>query len=206
MVQRPNQAHDRSVPRRQLAIVLLLKMVALLVQIAGGIWTGSLALLTDSVHLSADALGNVVGLFCMYHGERAVSSASQKRREAVGSLIIGVLVCLAATGIIWHAIERLVSQAPDILAGPMLLCAVIGMLINLINLYKLEPHRHIGLVHATAQHEKADFLSSLAVVAGAALIMVSGWNLADTILSFAIASYVFFNSGIGVIIRVIRQW
>lgn len=176
---------DRSRERKILQITLTLKIVAAILQVVFGLITGSLALLSDALHVALDVGGNVVGWCAFRVGESKSSIQKQQQIEAVGGGFIGLLICSASLIILWHAYHRFGHEA-DILSGPVIVVATIGLVINWINLRLLGPHKHLFVIHAVRAHELWDFISSIAVVLCGLVIYATGYNRIDTVASFAI--------------------
>jgi len=185
-----NDSQTRKQAQRVLAWALALKLLVCGVQVTGVYYSGSLALQADSVHVAFDALGNVIGLVVIILGRQAHRRWTQEKIEAVGSGLVGILIAGAACYIIWQAVSRY-GREPEILSWPLLIAAILGMTINWLNI-RILGHVHLGVVHAVREHERADFLSSLAVVVGA--IVLLWWPQAtwlDTIISLLLGIYIF---------------
>ena len=182
-----NRPDDRSRERRVLLIALVLKVAAAILQGSFGIITGSLALISDALHVSMDVGGNVVGWCAIKVGETTHSTHKQKQVEAVGGGLVGLIICLASFIILWHAYGRFGHEA-DILSEPMIVVATIGLAINWINLKLLGAHTHLFVIQAVREHERWDFISSIAVVLCGLAIYATGHNWIDTIASFGIGA------------------
>src|SRR5699024_328741 len=108
--------------------------VYMVVELAGGIWTNSLALLSDAGHMLSDSISLGVGLLAFTFGEK-VSNYSKtygyKRFEILAAVFNGVTLILIALYIFYEAYKRF-SQPPDIASSGMLIIAFIGLLVNIL--------------------------------------------------------------------------
>jgi cobalt-zinc-cadmium efflux system protein len=172
---------------RRLALALGVTAVFFVVQLLGGLWTGSLALLADSAHLLGDAAALLLALGAAWLAARPASlqrSFGFRRAEVLAALVNGVTLVVAAIWIAFEAFERM-SEPPAIATGPMLVIALAGLVANLVSL-RILGHGH-GLNERGAYlHVLGDLLGSVAVVAAGLLIVAFGWYLADPVLSLFI--------------------
>src|SRR5262249_11751635 len=125
--------HERSESRRALAIALALTASYTVVEVVGGIYTGSLALLADAVHMLSDNLAIAVALAAAWLAARPATpgrSFGYKRAEVLAALANGVLLVALAIWIFVAAAQRL-ADPPDVLGGWMLVIAVVGIAMNL---------------------------------------------------------------------------
>ncbi|GIW07916.1 MAG: zinc transporter ZitB [Dehalococcoidia bacterium] len=187
------ESHDHTDHRltgtsgRRLALALVVTAVFFVVQLVGGFWTGSLALLADSAHLLGDAAALLLALGAALLAARPASvqrTFGFRRAEVLAALINGITLVVAAFWIGLEAFERLQEPHP-IATGPMLAIALAGLVANAVSL-RILGHGH-GLNERGAYlHVLGDLLGSVAVVVAGLLIAVFGWYLADPILSLFI--------------------
>lgn len=178
---------------RPLWIAFGLTLFFLLVEVAGGLLTNSLALLSDAAHMMTDVLALGISLFAVRMARRpadAKRTYGYARMEAIGALINGGLLFLAAGYILWAAVGRF-SQPPHVESGGMLLVAVLGLLVNLISMKLLQAGAGESLNMKGAYLEVwSDMLGSLGVIAGAVLIRFTGWTVVDPIIAVLIGLWV----------------
>jgi cobalt-zinc-cadmium efflux system protein len=205
------QNHDHSVERssgdeatkNRFVLSLVLTGLILVAEIVGGFWTGSLALLSDAAHVFLDMLA--LGMSYV-----AVVLASLKpndrhtygfhRMKVIAAFINGATLLLVAVEIFREAAHRLANPAP-ILAGPMLVVAVIGLVVNLVVALVLRSHDHDDLNTQSAfLHVLSDALSSVGVIGAGILILFTGWMWVDPLVSVMIAVVILSSSG-----RVLKQ-
>lgn len=176
--------------RGRLTVALVLVGGFLVVEVVGGLWTGSLALLADAGHMFADAGGLALALFAIWIASRPPTPAKTYgyyRAEILAALLNALVLLLVAGAILLEAYERV--RAPrEVLGGPMLLIAAVGLAVNLLGAWLLHRDATASLnVRAAYLETLADALSSLGVLAAAAVVMATGWTVADPLVSAAIA-------------------
>jgi cobalt-zinc-cadmium efflux system protein len=168
-----------------------------LVELAGGWWTGSLALVADAVHMGIDVVALGVSLFAAKLSLLPPDSKrtfGYKRVEVLAALGNGVAL-LVATGIIlgeaWHRWD----QPSPVLAGPMLVVAVLGLACNVASGLMLYKHSHNNInLRGAFLHVVSDALGSLAAIVSAGLILAFGWQRADSAASALICAGIIFTS------------
>lgn len=199
-----DHAHDHSAPghshvpavikhEKPLWIAFGLTFIVLLVEIAGGLLSNSLALLSDAAHMMTDVAALGVSLFAVRMSRRpadARRSYGYARMEAIGALINSSLLFLVAGYILWEAIGRFRSPQ-EVASGSMLVVAVVGLLANLISMKLLAAGAGESLNMKGAYLEVwSDMLGSLGVIAGAAVIHFTGWALLDPIVAVLLGLWV----------------
>ncbi len=159
------------------------------VEVVGGIYTGSLALLADAVHMLSDNLAIALALAAAWLATRPATpgrSYGYKRAEVLAALANGVLLVALSIWIFVAAMQRL-SDPPDVLGGWMLVIAVVGIAVNLGAGGVLYRSRAASInVEAAFRHVLADLLGSFGVLAAAVVILTTGWLQADPIVSILI--------------------
>ncbi|HEY6583641.1 MAG TPA: cation diffusion facilitator family transporter [Gaiellaceae bacterium] len=190
--------HDvRAQNRRVLAVVLGLTAAFTLVEVVGGIATGSLALLADAAHMLSDNLALGLALFAVWLAGRPSTperSFGYQRAEILAALANGVVLVALAIWIFIEAWQRF-SSPPDVLAGWVALVAVLGLAVNLVAALLLHRHGRDTLnTRAALRHVLADALGSVGVLVSAFVILVTGWEYADPIAGVVIAFLVLASS------------
>jgi cobalt-zinc-cadmium efflux system protein len=171
-------------------LAALLTGVFMLAEVAGGLISGSLALLADAGHMFTDfvALAMAWGAFRL-----ATRPANDRytygydRISILVAFVNGLTLFAVAVWIVWEAVQRL-SNPADILAGTMLWIAVGGLAVNLIVFWVLLGADQENLnIRGAVIHVIGDLLGSVGAIAAALIIMATGWGLADPILSVLVA-------------------
>jgi cobalt-zinc-cadmium efflux system protein len=170
-------------------MALALTAAYTVVEVVGGIYTGSLALLADAVHMLSDNLALALALAAAWLATRPATpgrSYGYKRAEVLAALANGVLLVALSIWIFVAAIQRL-TDPPDVLGGWMLVIAVVGIAVNLAAGGVLYRSRAASInVEAAFRHVFADLLGSFGVLAAAVVILTTGWVQADPIVSILI--------------------
>ncbi len=184
-------AHDHaSASRRALLLVFVLTLSFTAVEIAGGLWTGSLALLADAVHMVSDVLAIGLALLAVTLARRPATSRRSfgfQRAEILAAFVNGLALVAVSCWIAWEAVGRL-ADPPEILGGWMLVVATVGLLVNGVSAAVLVRSGGEGLnIEAALRHVVADLLGSTGVLVAALLVVLTGWWLADPLVSLCIA-------------------
>lgn len=162
----------------------------MIVEAVGGILTGSLALLADAGHMLSDSFGLFLALGAVWLAARPPTARRTfgfKRAEILAALVNGVTLVLIAVWIVIEAVGRL-GDPPEIESGGMLIVALAGLAVNLTAAFILGRALGDSLnVSAAFRHVIADLLGSIGVIAAALIILFTGWELADPVISLAIA-------------------
>jgi cobalt-zinc-cadmium efflux system protein len=184
-------------------VALALTGLILLAEVAGGVLTHSLALLSDAAHVLLDMLALGMSYVALRLAARPADDRhtyGYHRFEVLAALANGSLLLLMAFGIFREAVRRFNAPEP-VLAGPMLIVAVLGLGINLIVMRVLGDHDHDDLnVRSAWLHVLGDMLSSVGVIAAGLIILLTGWTLADPLVSVLIGLVILAGAG-----RVLRQ-
>jgi cobalt-zinc-cadmium efflux system protein len=169
--------------------------VFLIVEIIGGLLSGSLALLADAGHMATDAAALLLALFAMRIAERAPTLAKTygyQRTEILAALANGVGLVLIALYVSYEAVLR-IAEPRDVEGGLMLAVAVAGLAANLACAWVLHAGRKSSLnVRGAFLHVMGDALGSLGAITAAVLIRVYGWTLADSLVAIGIAVLILF--------------
>ncbi|MGJ4099457.1 cation diffusion facilitator family transporter [Corynebacterium macclintockiae] len=190
-------AHSHSAPTdaplRALLIVLGVTGTVFFAELIGGLITGSVALLADAMHMLSDAAGLIIAVVAIFIGRRAATAQATfgyRRVEVLAALVNAVTVLGISAWIVVEAFQRL-SEPVEIMAGPMMIVAVIGLLANIISAWILNRQReHSVNVQGAFLHVLADMLGSVAVLVAGGVIILTGWQYADVIASLVIAALV----------------
>src|SRR2546422_11547977 len=119
--------------RGRLPATLALTCAFLVVEVAGALWSGSLALLADAGHMLADAGGLGLALFAIWIAGRPPTPAKTYgyyRAEILAALVNAIVLLAIAGGILVETYRRVLAP-PDVLGGPMLAVAVVGLAADL---------------------------------------------------------------------------
>jgi len=183
---------------RRVTSAITLTAITLAAEIVGGIWSNSLALLSDAGHVFLDLFALVLSLAAIKLASQPPSelhSYGWHRAEVLASLINGLTVFLMAIGILYEGTKRLLLPE-EVQTTPMLVVAVLGLIANLLAAKSLHGHAHDDLnVRSAFLHVLGDAAASVGVIAGALLMHFTGWYQADPLISIAIGLLILTGAG-----------
>jgi cobalt-zinc-cadmium efflux system protein len=182
---------------RALAIVLALTASFTVVEVAGGLLTGSLALLADAGHMLSDNLSLGLALFAAWLAGRPATperSFGYRRAEILAALANGVALVAISIWIFVEATSRL-REPTEVLGVPMLAVAALGLAVNAAGAFILSRSGGESLnVEGAMRHVIADALGSVGAMAAAGVIILTGWRYADPLISAAIGILILASS------------
>ena len=184
-----NHRDHRSASRRSLSISLALIMAYMVVEVVGGLISGSLALLADAGHMLTDGAAIGLALLAIWVSTRPASIEQTfgfHRTEILAALLNALSLWFIAALLFFEASRRF-DDTLDINGGLMLGVGAVGLLVNIAAAWVL--HRSSGEslnVEGAFLHVVADLLGSVAVVAGGVLVLAFGWDIADPIFGIVI--------------------
>lgn len=184
---------------RELALAMTITIGMMVVEIIAGLISGSLALLADAGHMVTDAAALALSLFAAWMATRpatADKTYGYYRTEILAAFVNGVGLCLLVVWIGARAAHRLYHPPDmDILTGPMLLAASLGLLANVVSGRILFHAKQRSLnVQSAWVHVLSDALGSCSVIAAGLLIRFKGWRLADPLASLFIGLLIAINA------------
>jgi cobalt-zinc-cadmium efflux system protein len=184
------QSRSPAAPLTRLVAVLALTVTFMIVEAIGGWLSGSLALLADAGHMLTDAGALGLSVLSAWIALRPASESKTygyQRWEILAALINGAALFGIAGWVIVEAIQRIQHPQP-IRAELFLIIAAGGLVVNLISLRILHGIRAGNLnTRAAYLHVLGDALGSIGALSAAAIILLTGWTLADPIISIALA-------------------
>ena len=167
-------------------------------EVIGGLWSNSLALLSDAGHVFLDLFALLLSLGAIKLAAQPSSerhSYGLHRAEVLASLVNGLTVFVMALGILYEGSKRLISPE-EVKTIPMLVIAVLGLIANLLAARALHSHSHDDLnVRSAFLHVLGDAAASVGVIAGAILMRYTGWYQADPLISIAIGLLILAGAG-----------
>lgn len=176
--------------KRSLKLVLAITVAVMVAEVVGGWFANSLALLADAGHMLTDAAAIGLALFAAWISERpptASKTFGYLRLEVLAALVNGSTLFVLAGLIVWHAIDRFVSP-PAVEPRLMLGVAAVGLVANVLALKILHGGREHSLnIRGAFLHVLGDLLGSVGALIAGAIILTTGWMLADPITSIVIA-------------------
>jgi cobalt-zinc-cadmium efflux system protein len=175
---------------RRLFAVLLLTAAFMVVEAVGGWLSGSLALLADAGHMLTDVGAIGLSLVSAVIGSRPADefkTYGYRRWEILAALINGAALFAIAVWVVVEAIHR-IDSPPPVRAGLLLGIAAGGLVVNVVALSILHGgHQHNLNTRGAYLHIMGDLLGSVAAIAAGIIILLTGWTIADPILSIGVA-------------------
>ena len=188
--------HQRHL-QKKFKIALLVTFCVFVGEVIGGLWSGSLALLSDAAHVMSDVLSLLISWLAIYLSTRPATSSrtfGYHRAEVFAAFINGVSLIVISGWIFYEAYQRYTSPA-EIKVTAMFVVACLGFVANLFILWQLHGESHGNLnVRSAVLHVAGDTLSSVAVIVGGAIIFWTDWYPIDAILSFLIGAIILFGA------------
>jgi cobalt-zinc-cadmium efflux system protein len=179
--------------RPLLVTTLALTAGFLIVELVAALWTGSLALLADAGHMFTDVGGLALALFASWVASRPPTPAKTYgyyRAEILAAVVNALVLFVVAGGILVEAYQRMRTPV-EVLGGPMLAVAVVGLVVNGVCAWLLHHDAAASLnVRAAYLEVLSDAVSSVAVIVAAMVVLVTGWTVADPLASAAIALFI----------------
>ena len=162
----------------------------MVVEVAGGLLAGSLALLADAGHMLTDTAALGFAWIAFRLARRPPDpqrSYGYHRFQILAAFLNGVILIAIVAWIAYEAVQRL-NQPVEILGGLMLAVACVGLVVNLIAFAILHAGSRDNLnVRGALLHVLGDLLGSLAAIVAAAVIITTGWTPIDPLLSMLVA-------------------
>ena len=157
--------HLRETSRRSLVIALVLIGGFMIVEVIGGILSGSLALLADAAHMITDAAAIALALLAFWVAGRPSSverTFGYHRTQVIAAMLNALSIWLIAAYILFEAYHRIFEDRPDIEGGLMLIVGAIGLVVNIVAAFVLHRSaRHSLNVQGAFLHVIADLIGSV---------------------------------------------
>jgi cobalt-zinc-cadmium efflux system protein len=186
-----------------LKIALVIVGVITAVEVAGGILSNSLALLSDAGHMLVDGLALGLSLFAMALARRPATASKTygyHRAEIMAALTNGTILVVVSIYIFYEAYQRFFSP-PQVRTPLMIAVAAIGLVANLVMVWLLRGRGHRSLnIKAAFWHIIGDTMSSVGVIIGGVIILFTGWYIADPIIAVLIGGIILWGA-----VRIVRE-
>jgi cobalt-zinc-cadmium efflux system protein len=171
-----------------------------LVELAGGLWSGSLALLADCGHLLTDAAALLFSLAANKVAQRPPSerhSFGLARAEVIAAFVNSLALLTVVAWLLVEGVER-VRHPVRVNGGAVLAIAAIGLIVNLSVAWVLSRHRDNLNMRAALLHVLGDLLGSVAALVAGAVIVLTGYTVVDPLLSMLVSGLIL-RSTLGVL-------
>lgn len=184
-----NHSHTHGMAKQTLRLAFFLTLIILAVELTGGLLANSLALLSDAGHVVTDIFALGLAWFAAVQAERPANASKTFGYHRVGilaALANAVTLILIAIAIIWEAVQRFQHPEP-IQPLVMFIAAGIGIIVNLYIGFGLHKEESNLNVRAAMLHVFGDVGASVGVIVAGLIILLTGWTIADPLLSVGIA-------------------
>lgn len=185
-----------------LKLALALTCLVLVVELAGGLASHSLALLSDAGHVLTDVVALGLAWFAVAQANRPADNSRSYGYHRV-SILAALLNSIVLIGIViaigYEALRRLANPEP-VQGGIVIVTALVGIAINTYVAFGLRGDTHNLNMRAALMHVTGDIGASIGVVVAGAVILLTGWLYIDPLLSLAIAVLIAFGAW-----RIVRE-
>ncbi|HEY8491375.1 MAG TPA: cation diffusion facilitator family transporter [Dehalococcoidia bacterium] len=189
--------HQRIADRKRLLAAIILSAAFFVVEVVGGLLTNSLALLADAGHMLSDVAALGLALFALWVAARPAGPAKTYgyfRVEILAALVNGLGLAGIALLLMWEAVQRLGSP-PAVESGPMLAVAALGLAANVAAAWVLAGGQAGSLnVRGAFLHVLGDLAGSAGALAAGAVMLATGWYLADPLVSVGIGLLIIWSA------------
>ena len=179
--------------QRRVMIALVLTGTFMLVEVVGGIISGSLALLADAGHMLTDTMALSLAAMAFQVSKRPPGghlTYGYQRFQILAAFVNGLSLLAVVGWILFEAVSRFFNPR-DVLGETMLVVATAGLVINLVSFAVLHTGDKENLnIRGAALHVAGDLLGSIAAIVAAIIIINTGWTPIDPILSVAVAALI----------------
>lgn len=193
-----NHVKEQHTSRKTLWITLALTVFFTAVEVAGGLLSNSLALLSDSAHMISDVFALGLSLTASYMATRNPNGKYTfgfLRFEIIASFLNGLALVVIAIGIFIEGIRRLIEPR-EIDKPLMLTIAVIGLMVNIVLtviLSRSSKEEENLNIQSALWHFIGDLLSSVGIIVSFILISVTGFLIFDPLISMVIGGIIFYG-------------
>lgn len=188
---------DRTTEIRRLSLALAITSVYLVAEVVGGFLTNSLALLSDAGHMFSDIAAMSLSLFAFQMARRPATikrTYGYHRLEILAALINGLALWFIV-GIIFTSAFNRFFDPPEVQSKGMLFVATIGLGVNVAAGFILYGSHHESLnIRGAFMHVVSDALGSVGAIGAGITMLLTGWYLADPLISVFIGMLILYSS------------
>lgn len=189
--------HGSGSNRKRLALVVALTFAYMLAEVAGGLLTNSLALLSDAGHMFTDVAALALAMFALWFASRPVNpkkTYGYYRMEILAALANGVALVVISLLIFYEAVRR-IKEPPEVEGFEMTLIAAGGLAVNGVSVWLLRAASEENLnIRGAFLHVISDALGSVGAIAAGLSIWLWGWTLADPVISVAMCLLIIYSA------------
>lgn len=188
-----HHAHAEGLSDRKLYAAVGVNMLLTVVQVAGGVMSGSLSLIADAIHNLSDAVSLVIALAARIVGRKPRDrqrTFGYKRMEIVATLVNLTTLVVIGLYLVYEAIMRF-FQPEEIAGWIVVIIAAVALVVDVVTAlltYKLS--KKSMNIRAAFLHNVSDALGSVGVMIAGSLILIYQWYWVDALVTLLIAGYV----------------
>lgn len=188
-----DHSHEKDAGDGRLVLAILVNMGLTVVQVVAGVMAGSLALIADALHNFSDAASLVIALVARKIARRPPNegmSFGYARAEPIAALINFTTLIVLSLYLAAEAVERLFTPQP-VEGWTVVIVAAVALVIDAATAALTYAMSKSSMnIRAAFLHNLADAIGSVAVIVAGTLIVLFGWELADPLITLAIAAYI----------------
>lgn len=185
--------HDHS-DTKNLATAFFLNLIFTIIEIIGGLWTNSVAILADAIHDLGDSLSLGLAWYLQNVSKKDPSSSftyGYRRFSLLGAILTALILIIGGLIVIYESVPRLI-QMEETNAGGMIGLAVLGILVNGLAVWRTRSGKSMN-EQMVSWHLLEDVLGWVAVLIGALIMFFFDAPFIDPILSIGITLWVMYN-------------
>jgi len=188
-----HHSHDDKSSIKRVQLALVLTGIFMVVEVVGGIISGSLALLADAGHMLTDTMALALAAFAFRVSSKPADtkrSYGYQRFQIIAAFVNGLSLLAIVGWILFEAVMRLINP-PEVIGTTMLVVASAGLVVNVVVFLILHSGDQENLnIRGAALHVLGDLLGSVAAIIAAFVIIKTGWMPIDPILSVVVAALI----------------
>ncbi len=181
--------------QRNILIAFILNLSFSIFEVVGGIFTGSVAIISDAVHDMGDAASIGVSFFLEKKSRKAPDenyTYGYVRYSVIGSVFTTVILLFGSVAVIYNAVERIINPV-EINYNGMIIFAVVGSVVNLLAAFFTREGDSLNQ-KAVNLHMLEDVLGWVVVLIGAVVMRFTDFSVIDPIMSIAVAVFILINA------------
>lgn len=183
--------HDLDKSTEDLRLAFFLNLAFTLIEIAGGLWTNSIAILSDALHDLGDSAALGMAWYLNTYSKKAPDdtfSYGYRRFSLLGALINTVVLIGGSLWILANAVPRILAPETTNASG-MIAFALVGIVVNGLAAYRLRGNQTLN-AQVAGWHLLEDVLGWVAVLIVSLILLFTDWYILDPILSVLITLYI----------------
>lgn len=180
---------------RNILAAFLLNFGFAIFEFIGGIFTGSIAIISDAVHDIGDAASIAISYFLERKSKKQPDDKftyGYARYSVIGSVITTMILLVGSAMVIYNAVVRIITPQPIHYDG-MILFAIVGVCVNLAAAYFTHGEGSLNQ-KAVNLHMLEDVLGWAVVLIGAVVMRFTDWALIDPVMSVGVAGFILYNA------------